>query len=434
MRLPLQRISPQPLTGIIALALGILALAAGWTAAQMDSVLAPQSLLLAALLLVAFLAAMRFPIHVRHNVKLMVSTLQLYLMAALLPPPLAALTAGIGWLIFALMRRNEMKLLPSDIATLVGRYIVTIYLTSMIAHLARGSAPVSALALLVAAVFMFFVDMIGASFEISAMTGESPFQLTGTLIREMSAPEAVQYTLGILGALVAQEYPWGLLLLVLPLALVYIAFKHLKELQESTREMLEEMADAIDQRDPYTGGHSRRVTDLVREIIEQLSLSGPEVDLIIAASRVHDIGKFGIPEELLKKSGALSPEERRLIETHVELGVKLLRGYADFDRGRSIVRHHHERWDGMGYPTGLKEQEIPLGARIIAVADSYDAMTSDRPYRRAFEIERALRELQAGRGTQWDPRIVDAFCAAHTAALARTEQALESKLSTAPVV
>jgi putative nucleotidyltransferase with HDIG domain len=240
-----------------------------------------------------------------------------------------------------------------------------------------------------------------------------------TLVREMGAPEAVQYMLGILGTLVAREHAWALIFLAVPLALVYVAFKHLKELQENTRRMLEEMAEAIDQRDPFTGGHSHRVTEFCQAILEQLPLSGLEADLIMAAARVHDIGKFGIPEELLKKPGALTPEERRIMQTHVEIGVKLLRGYTDFERGKAIVRHHHERWDGEGYPSGLKEQEIPLGARVIAVADSYDAMTSDRPYRRAFDVEHAVHELRAGRGTQWDPRIVDAFLTARAEAVVR---------------
>jgi len=420
MRTPLQRISPQPLTGMVALVLGAIALAAGWSGAWVRAAFEPRALLLALFLLGAFLVATRFPIHVRHNVKLMILTLQLFLMAALLPPPLAATTAGIGWLLFGLDARKRMKLFGSDIATWVGRWTFTVYVTSLIAHVDAQTDELGALVLLGAAVFMFCADMVGAAFEISAMTGETPWDLVRTLVREMSAPEAVQYMLGILGTLVARQHAWALALLVVPLVLVYVAFKHLKELQENTRRMLEEMADAIDQRDPYTGGHSRRVTQLCQAILEQLPLSGPEADLIMAAARVHDIGKFGIPEGILKKPSTLTPDERRLIETHVELGVKLLRGHTDFERGREIVLHHHERWDGTGYPSGLREQEIPLGARVIAVADSFDAMISDRPYRRAFGVEQALRTLQEGRGTQWDPRIVDALIAARAAAAAQS--------------
>src|SRR5581483_2790892 len=110
---------------------------------------------------------------------------------------------------------------------------------------------------------------------------------------------------------------------------------------------------------------------------------GPEASLIISAARVHDIGKIGIPDDILKKPGKLTSRERAIIESHAARGADLLVRYPDFARGKAIVRHHHERWDGKGYPDGIRGLEIPLGARVIAVADSYDAMTSDRPYRRA---------------------------------------------------
>jgi HD-GYP domain-containing protein (c-di-GMP phosphodiesterase class II) len=136
---------------------------------------------------------------------------------------------------------------------------------------------------------------------------------------------------------------------------------------------------------------------------------GAEVDLIISAARVHDIGKIGVPDHILNKPGPLTPEERAIMETHPVLGADLLLRYPDFMRGVDIVRHHHESWNGTGYPSKLAGYAIPFGARVIAVADSYDAMTSDRPYRRGMTPARAAQILREGRGKQWDTSIVDAF-------------------------
>jgi putative two-component system response regulator len=169
------------------------------------------------------------------------------------------------------------------------------------------------------------------------------------------------------------------------------------------------MADTVDLRDPYTGGHSRRVTEFVESILKEMGKQGPEVELITTAARLHDIGKIAVPDTILNKPGKLTDEEWAIMASHPEVGADFLGKHPGFKRGVEIVRHHHEAWDGTGYPHKLKATEIPLGARIIAVADSYDAMTSDRPYRKGMNTDEAVRILREGRGTQWDAQIVDAF-------------------------
>ena len=218
-----------------------------------------------------------------------------------------------------------------------------------------------------------------------------------------------QYLLGMLGALAARQQIWSLVLLILPSTMIYAAFMRSKEMYAGTRQLLESMADAVDLRDPYTGGHSRRVAEHSRGILRELNISGPEADLIYVAARVHDIGKIGVPDAILHKPGRLNPQEKRIMASHAERGAELLARYADFARGVAIVLHHHERWNGRGYPKKLKGLEIPFGARIIAVVDSFDAMTSDRPYRSALSIAQAAHILSKGRGLQWDPALVDAF-------------------------
>jgi HD-GYP domain-containing protein (c-di-GMP phosphodiesterase class II) len=164
-----------------------------------------------------------------------------------------------------------------------------------------------------------------------------------------------------------------------------------------------------DLRDPYTGGHSRRVTAYCAQLLAALGMHGPEVELVLAAARVHDIGKIGIPDAILNKPGKLTDAERAEMERHPVLGADLLARQGGVGRGVQIVRHHHEAWDGSGYPAGLAGLDIPFGARVIAVADSYDAMTSDRPYRAGMPQAKAESILRAGRGQQWDPTLVDAF-------------------------
>jgi putative nucleotidyltransferase with HDIG domain len=180
-------------------------------------------------------------------------------------------------------------------------------------------------------------------------------------------------------------------------------------MHEGTNKLLESMADAVDLRDSYTGGHSRRVTEYTLRILHEMRVIGPELDLIRSAARVHDIGKIGIPDQILNKPGRLTPEEKRIMDSHPARGAELLTRYTDFVRGMDIVRHHHERWDGQGYPDRLKGLDIPFGARVIAVADSFDAMTSDRPYRAGMPTDKAAQILCEGRGQQWEPAIIDAF-------------------------
>ncbi len=239
---------------------------------------------------------------------------------------------------------------------------------------------------------------------------EEPFLATLKSITQQGiALEIIQYLIGILGALAAYEDVWSLFLLIVPISITYLAFKNIKETHYETVQILEDLADTVDLRDKYTGGHSKAVADLVHQTLVQLKISGPEATLIETAARLHDIGKLGIPDGILLKPGKLLPEEFAIMHTHPQKGAELIAKYKDFSRGAMIITHHHERWDGDGYPSGLKAFEIPFGARVIAVADSFDAMTSNRPYRKALPAFQAIQILLEGRGTQWDPYIVNAF-------------------------
>jgi putative nucleotidyltransferase with HDIG domain len=187
------------------------------------------------------------------------------------------------------------------------------------------------------------------------------------------------------------------------------------------------LAAALDARDPYTAGHSQRVSALSVSIARQLSLEEAAVDVIRLGALLHDIGKIGIPDEVLRKPGALSQEEYEQIKRHPLLGARILRQVGFLAPHLPIVELHHERPDGKGYPYGLRAADIPLAAHIVHVADAFDAMTSGRAYKPARPSSFALAELRRGAGSEFDPACVDALCAA-TPSSAASEPRLEELL------
>ena len=181
-------------------------------------------------------------------------------------------------------------------------------------------------------------------------------------------------------------------------------------IQGAYRETVTALAGALESKDIGTGAHSQRVQRYAIELAHGLDPDLLEDESVEYGFLLHDVGKIGIPDKVLLKRGSLSSSEKRLLETHTVLGEQLLSGVALLQgKGLQIVRHHHERWDGQGYPDGLGQTEIPLGARVFAVADALDAMTSDRPYRPAQTWEAAAAEIAREAGRQFDPSVVEAF-------------------------
>jgi len=209
----------------------------------------------------------------------------------------------------------------------------------------------------------------------------------------------------------------GGVVLIIFLSLVTLAAGASRELERRRRESqssfvqtLKVMAETIDLRDPYTAGHSRRVGEYSRKLAIALKLSPRSVDVIESGALLHDLGKIAVPDAVLFKPSHLDARERSMIGTHPTVGAKLLSGIASMEDVVPCVLHHHEKMDGTGYPNHLLGADIPEGARVIAVADSFDAMTTDRPYRRALSSEAAVAELRRVAGTQLDPKMVEAFC------------------------
>jgi HD-GYP domain-containing protein (c-di-GMP phosphodiesterase class II) len=198
----------------------------------------------------------------------------------------------------------------------------------------------------------------------------------------------------------------------------------IRQSQEALRQayvgFVGSLASALDARDTYTAGHSRRVSDFACTVAEVLQLSESEIEEIRIGALLHDIGKIGISDSVLQKPSALTREEFGIIQQHPGIGKRILEGIPGFERYLPIIELHHENWDGTGYPLGLSGTAVPMAARIVHVVDAYDAMTSDRPYRRGMPHDIAVLKLSECAGTQFDPVAVETFVAAYAHGSTRT--------------
>jgi len=201
------------------------------------------------------------------------------------------------------------------------------------------------------------------------------------------------------------------------------------DLENAQLEILERLARATEYRDDETGQHTKRVGRLSRLIAAELGMPSKQVELIGKAAPLHDVGKISIPDGILKKRGGLCSEELDWIKRHTTVGAELLsRGFSELVKTAEVIAlSHHERWDGAGYPQGLQGANIPLMARIVAIADSFDALTHDRPYNRSRPVKEAIAEIQRERGGQFDPEIVDAFMRVYDWESGRGERAAKAR-------
>ncbi|MGN6379035.1 MAG: HD-GYP domain-containing protein [Gaiellales bacterium] len=225
---------------------------------------------------------------------------------------------------------------------------------------------------------------------------------------------------------------WVLLFFVIPVLAAHLSLgmharqaQLIEELEETNDQLAEAnvhlrrvnvsfaaaMVRALDSRDQYTAGHSAAVAVYSRDIAAELGMPQSEIERVHLCALLHDIGKIGVSAEVLQKTSALNDAEWDEMRKHSEIGANILAEVEDYADVSAIVRSHHERWDGAGYPDGLQSEQIPRLARIIAVADSYNAMTSDRPYRQAMSTERAMQQLILGKDSQFESALVEAFLA-----------------------
>ncbi|MFF7353030.1 HD-GYP domain-containing protein [Streptomyces filipinensis] len=235
----------------------------------------------------------------------------------------------------------------------------------------------------------------------------------GLLSRSL-APVAVHGLAGLMMAVLWRS-PYGpvaALLVLLPMYVSWWIFAQYHRERAAHQATIRALVQAVDIKDGYTRGHSERVGQASVMIARELGMDDERVETLRFAGILHDVGKLGVPTRLLRKDGPLTPEERRIIELHPEYGHEMVRGISFLGEARAAILHHHERLDGSGYPYGLVGTQIPECARVVAVADAFDAMTSTRSYRRARPVEVAVAELERCAGTQFDPRMVTALARA----------------------
>jgi putative nucleotidyltransferase with HDIG domain len=183
----------------------------------------------------------------------------------------------------------------------------------------------------------------------------------------------------------------------------------LQRVEQSYQSTLEALGTAIDLRDKDTSGHSERVCRYSLQIAKLMDFADAELESLSRGAYLHDIGKLAIPDSILLKAGPLTPGERQIMQQHVQIGFEVVRGIPFLASAADIVLNHHEHFDGNGYPRGIKQEYISLGARIFSVADAFDAITSDRPYRRASTVEVAQETIRSQAGRQFDPKVVETF-------------------------
>ena len=357
-----------------------------------------------------------FPLQIAFRRRMVIDTAPLFAAALLLPPALAgaAAFAGIGVAeLICLARgngaRRQVVFNACQAALGVIAGAAAFDAVAQGATISADGATVTAAA--GAALVMLAANDLLVFFVVWAQLGLRLDRMARDFVRGRGdlAYDAALYGLGLLTALVGAGSPWLVPLFAVPVPTVYQAMRNQIALRKQTREAVMALADAVDDRDPYTFGHCRRVAEFAAELCAHMRYSPDLTDEIVLAARVHDVGKIGIRDAVLLKPSRLTPEEFDHIKQHPDIGARLTARFPDFSRGTRYIRHHHERWDGTGYPSGLRANDIPLGARIIAVADTYDAMTSTRPYRAGLSDEAAHTEMARVAGEQLDPEIVAAW-------------------------
>jgi putative nucleotidyltransferase with HDIG domain len=354
-------------------------------------------------------AAVQLP----HEGTLSVATIPHIATILLLPPPWGAVSVSIAMGIEEGFNRRPLAKVVFNMASLA----LTLSLASLaVGMLGNPWATIGArddiragLMIVVAAVAYQGTNKALISGIIAITTGRG----FGYVVRANGRNTGLtEFGAGVLGALFAilwMIHPLWTALLTVPAAVMSRTLGYVRQLERETHSAVRTLARVVDHRDPSTAHHSERVAEYAVLLARELNLDDDLVEVVEQAASVHDLGKIGVPDRILLKPGALTEAERTAMWVHTEIGAEILGHYELFRAGSTIVLHHHERYDGTGYPGRLAGDQIPLGARVVAVADSFDAMTSDRPYRRALSIEDAVDRLRAGAGSQWDPSIVAAF-------------------------
>lgn len=351
------------------------------------------------------------PIQLAPRTRVAADTAAAFAAVLLLPPPLAIVAttlalAASGVFQPSILVQQAFNIAQGVLAVSLGAATVAFLTRDGVNGLSDSTYLWSAF---IAAIVMYVTNVALIDGIISLQQRRRPFERWWAMHHQHVWQEISLFLLGLLVAVVAEQHAWALGLLAVPTIVVYRSLRDGVALKYQTRQALEELADIVDLRDRYTHGHCRRVADLSGILARRVGLAPDEVERIMMAARVHDVGKIGIKSTVLMKPGDLTDVEWIEMRSHPEIGARVILKFPEFASGAEMVLSHHEWWNGDGYPRGLAGERIPLGARVIAVADAWDAMVSHRAYRQAMDLDLALAEMERGRGSQFEPRLVDAF-------------------------
>jgi len=360
-------------------------------------------------LIAAAVLADVFHIHLHYRVEVTISTAGNFAAMVLFGTGLACTTALVGSVLGDLLMRKSWY----KTAFNAGNFVLSVAVAGLVYALVQtggDAVPLSsaqnAAALAAAGICYLAVNAGLLCITVGLVEKHNPWQIYRANLRGMTFQLITLIPLGTLISIVYYQSPWGLVLLLFPILLAHYSFDSYQKLRSESKRTIELLAEALDRRDHYTFQHSQRVAYYAEAIARRAQLDLETVEAIVSAARVHDLGKIGTESTILQKPTRLEDHERRKIQEHPVIGAEIISALSLYDQVKDLIAYHQERWDGTGYPAGLKGEQIPLGARIIAIADAYEAMTSDRPYRRAMTREAAMAELKASSGTYFDPALV----------------------------
>lgn len=293
--------------------------------------------------------------------------------------------------------------------------VLPILLGNFLYMLLGGTHPISKVSenliyIVIFCAVVFLVNTILISILLSIQTNKGIIYCIVGNIRLCLLNVLIMAPFGIMIAIIYRQYSYkGVLLLLFPVALARYTFSLYIQAKTQYIQTVDALMRAMEARDKYTEGHSQRVSELSVKIAKQLKYNDWKIEDLKIAALLHDVGKIGIDDNILNKPGRLSEEEFNIIKSHPDLGYNILRNIKNLENIIPIVRNHHERYDGKGYPDGKKGEELNLDVFIVQLADSIDAMATDRPYRKAMNEDQILSEIKKHSGTQFHPKIVDAY-------------------------
>ena len=362
----------------------------------------------------AVLVAESFSVTIRDNVHVSLVNI-VFIVIVIVAGAATAVVAALGIMPSVLLRASKQNGLKAFFNTAqfalsaAAAGVSYLYLLSVMG--AAFPSPLGIIAALVATLMFTLVNLLMVSGIVSAASPDAFWPTLRTTLPAFVVQVPSAFALAVLSALLLLQSPWAVLFMAVPVLVARYALMAFEQLDEAYDELVRGFVNAIEMKDLYTRGHSERVSQLSVLVAEELGISYDERRLTGYAALLHDVGKVGVSLCIINKPGPLDDAEFEEIKKHPTIGANVLRDIDFLEPAIDIVRYHHERLDGRGYPHGVDEQHLSRLVRIVTAVDAFDAMTSTRSYRRALSIEEAIAELERCAGAQFDPEVVVALAA-----------------------